>query len=206
MSPKFTNSVLIDNGADAAIFDPWGHVADWEKLLKERGLTLRAIYCTHGHPDHIAAAPALSAATGAPWRLAAADFPQVELCRGHISPYGLPEIDAALPRPEELPAGKTEILPGLSAEVIATPGHTPGGLCFYFDAADGRRFLVSGDTLFYNTVGRTDFPGGNESDMRASVRLLREYGFPGDTMVIPGHGRTGSFSEAEKSNKFLQSW
>ena len=73
MPPENTNSVLVACGADAAIFDPWGRADDWSRVLSARGLTLREIYATHGHPDHISAAADLSRKYNAPWYMSPAD-------------------------------------------------------------------------------------------------------------------------------------
>ena len=73
LPPMNTNSLVVSCGTDAVIFDAWGKASDWEKVLIERGLKLRAIYATHGHPDHISAAPSLARAFNVDWYLNAND-------------------------------------------------------------------------------------------------------------------------------------
>jgi len=104
--------------------------------------------------------------------------------------------------PNDITPGETEIL-GLKCEVIHTPGHSAGSVCFYFPS---EKTLITGDTLFYNSIGRMDIPGGSQSTMRETLHMLRGREFPNDTTVVPGHGPTGKLSEVKKHNKFLQSF
>ena len=74
MPPQNTQSVIVSVGGDCVVFDPWGRADDWSRMLGERGLNLRAIYVTHGHPDHIACAPVLAKKYNVPWFLHSGDF------------------------------------------------------------------------------------------------------------------------------------
>ena len=114
---------------------------------------------------------------------------------------GFGTIDTKKNPPIDITPGETEII-GLKCEIIHTPGHTKGGVCFYFPS---EKTLITGDTLFYNSIGRMDLPGGSEAEMRQSLCKLRDRNFPEDTVVIPGHGMMGKLSEVKKENKFLQS-
>ncbi|MCL1785809.1 MAG: MBL fold metallo-hydrolase [Alphaproteobacteria bacterium] len=197
MSPSNTNSILIDNGTDAAIFDPWGSASDWEKLLAERGLDLRAIYVTHGHYDHMSAIPKMNAK----WFMNHADLPIIKWSNPFLFMYGYGAIDAKKNPPIDLAPGKIEILPGLSTEIIHTPGHSAGSVCFYFPE---QKTVLTGDTLFYDTIGRTDLPGGSGQAMKESLDILRARNFPDDTTVIPGHGKMGKMSAVKNDNIFAQ--
>jgi len=199
MPPANTNSILIDNGTDAVVFDPWGSAADWQKLLADRGLNLHAFYVTHGHYDHMSAIPKMNA----PWHLHHADLSIIKWNNPILLVQGHGMIDTRKNPPKDIAPGDTEILPGLSAAAIHTPGHSAGGVCFYIPALSA---LITGDTLFYDTVGRWDVPGASERHLRESVRTLSSGNFPDDTLVIPGHGRTGTFSDIKKSNTFVKSW
>jgi len=198
MPPENTNSVLVDNGVDAVIFDPWGSAKDLESLLRGRGLTLRSIYATHGHYDHLTIIPKIKI----PWYLNHADLPLIKWSNPILFMHGFGTIDAKKNPPINIVPGEIEII-GLKCEVIHTPGHSAGSVCFYFPT---EKTLISGDTLFRNTIGRMDLPGSSEPAMRKSIRNMRERDFPDDTLVIPGHGRTGKFSDLKKENNFLQSW
>jgi len=201
MQPGFTNSVLIDNGTSAVIFDPWGGAADWNTLLHDRGLNLNAVYVTHGHYDHISAIPKLC--NPGKWYMNNDDIPIIKWSNPILFTQGYGTIDVKKNPPAPLVPGIIEILPGLSVEVISTPGHSKGSICFYLPS---EKTLITGDTLFYNSIGRMDLPGGSESAMRESMRLLRRREFPGDTTIIPGHGPTGKLAKIIKENKLLQSW
>ena len=82
--------------------------------------------------------------------------------------------------------------------VIPTPGHTPGGVCYHFPAD---KLLLSGDTLFAGSAGRTDFPGGSMNKLMASLKTLAE--LPDDTLVIPGHGPHTTIAAEKATNPFL---
>ena len=92
MPPENTNSVLVSSGGDCVIFDAWGRAQDWEKLLKQRGLNLRAIYSTHGHSDHISATPELARIHNIPWFLNASDIPLILWGNGILDFWELPRI------------------------------------------------------------------------------------------------------------------
>jgi glyoxylase-like metal-dependent hydrolase (beta-lactamase superfamily II) len=90
-------------------------------------------------------------------------------------------------------------MPGL--EVIHTPGHTPGGVCYFFADFDGAPLLLSGDTLFAGSIGRTDFPGGSMSAMTYSLKKLAF--LPDETVVVPGHGPATTIAAEKACNPFL---
>ncbi|MFG2965453.1 MBL fold metallo-hydrolase [Streptomyces sp. NPDC048288] len=151
------------------------------------GRTLRAIVCTHAHDDHIGAAPALAARTGAPVLLHPDDLPLWK----QTHPERLP--DAELADGQRLQAARTELT------VLHTPGHAPGAVCLY---APGLSALFSGDTLFAGGPGAT---GRSYSDFPTLVGSIRErlLTLPGDTVVYTGHG-DGTTVGAEAPH--LQEW
>ncbi|MFI6252372.1 MBL fold metallo-hydrolase [Streptomyces sp. NPDC051016] len=151
------------------------------------GRTLRAIVCTHAHDDHIGAAPALAARTGAPVLLHPDDLPLWK----QTHPERLP--DAELADGQRLQAAGTELT------VLHTPGHAPGAVCLY---APGLSALFSGDTLFAGGPGAT---GRSYSDFPTLVGSIRErlLTLPGDTVVYTGHG-DGTTVGAEAPH--LQEW
>ena len=118
MPPENTNSVLISLGTDAVIFDAWGRAKDWERVLIERGLNLRAIYSTHGHPDHISAAPALARAFNVDWYLNANDNYLIGWGNELLDMFGIPHIPANYKKPLNLSAGTMEILPDIDMEIM----------------------------------------------------------------------------------------
>ena len=202
MQPEFTNSVLIESNGLAAIFDPWGQTDDWIKLLGERGLTLSAIYCTHGHFDHIMTVPGLVAATGAPWYMHHADLPVVKDWSNQIlTQMGSAPVNIEKMPPHPLAHGTINILPDVMAEVIHLPGHSAGGVGFYFNEMS---LLIVGDTLFQDSYGRTDLITASESQIIESLSAIAARNFPDDTIVIHGHGPNTTIKYLRENNPYFK--
>ena len=201
MPPENTNSVLVTRGNDAVIFDAWGQVADWEKLLTARGLRLRAIYSTHGHGDHIAAAPMLAEKYNIPWFLNSEDDVLISWSNNLLKYFGLPEIENDYRRPTDLESGTIEILPGVFADVIESPGHTPGGVMYYFPEFG---ILLTGDTLFRDSCGRYDLPGGDANALMQSISKLYEMNLPDETYVVHGHGVDSTIGMMKTENPYFK--
>ncbi|MDR0434318.1 MAG: MBL fold metallo-hydrolase [Gracilibacteraceae bacterium] len=179
--------VLIDPGGDApAIL----------AQVREAGVRVEQIVLTHGHYDHIAALDEARDALNAPAAIHAADaamLPDPSLNLSRL--FGL---NGRLRPAEKLLADGDEIIVGgLSLRVLHTPGHSPGGICLY-----GSGVLFSGDTLFRSSVGRSDFPGGDE---RLLLNSIRERLFPLDdaTLVYPGHMEETTIGWEKRNNPFL---
>ena len=202
VGPLRCNCTLLANleTREAIIIDPGDEIADILTRLARRQLTLKQIIVTHAHIDHIGGAAQLRRVTGAPVLFHQADLPIL----------GMMEMQAAwlgVPTPEKVALdhsaddGLTAGIPGLEAEVIHTPGHTPGSLCLYFPKQE---LLLAGDTLFAGSVGRTDLPGG---DTRALLRSIhtRLMTLPEQTLVVPGHGEETTLAQESETNPFLQS-
>ena len=184
MEPEFTNSVLVTSGEDSVIFDAWGRADDWQKLLESRKLNLRAIYATHGHSDHISAAPELARVYNVPWYMNARDLPLVLWGNQILDFWELPRIPDDFVRPNDLVAGKTKILGDIDMEIIAAPGHSAGGVMFHFPEY---KILISGDTIFRDGVGRTDLPGGDANQLHKTISELMARNLPDDTYIVHGH-------------------
>lgn len=172
--------------ASCCVIDP-GYEADTIlDKLSDLGLTLEAILLTHGHFDHVGAVRELAADTGC----------QVYLCAEDLS------------MPSQLTAGQlyytntyaegTQLhLAGLDISVLHAPGHTPGSVCLLTEGT-----LFSGDTLFSGSCGRTDLPGGNWEQMRASLKRLS--GIEASLWVLPGHGESSTLDSEKKYNPYLR--
>ncbi len=192
---------LVADGdtGEAMVVDPGGDEDRILGLLEEKGVRLKYIVNTHGHPDHVCGNRRLKEATGAAIAMHREDaefFVRKDVAE-YFSMLGLEPS----PPPDILLEDGGRIGPGrLVFEVIHTPGHTPGGICLY-RAPD----LLTGDTLFVGGVGRTDFPGGNARTLDHSIRT-RLLVLPDDTRVWPGHGYGGSSSTIggeKRSNPFI---
>ena len=201
MPPENTNSVLVSLGTDAVIFDAWGRAKDWEKVLLDRGLKLRAIYSTHGHPDHISAAPALARAFNVDWYLNANDNYLIGWGNELLDMFGIPHIPANYKKTLNLSAGTMEILPDIDMEIMESPGHTPGGLMFYFPKY---KILVVGDTLFQESYGNTSFPGGDEDQIHQSIHNLYDMDLDDETYVVHGHGMDTTIGWLKKHNPYFK--
>ncbi len=170
----------------AAVIDPGDDADQILGLLEREGLQAVAILLTHCHWDHIGAVPDLAEAYRAPVMLHEADLPLLE------------EWAPRQVRPTRfLQHGDRVTCGDLVFDVLHTPGHTPGGLCFL----TGNR-LFTGDTLFKGTVGRTDFPGGSAEALQASIRDLL-LPLPDDVEVYPGHGDPSTIGAERRYNPFL---
>ena len=201
MPPMNTNSVLVSVGTDAVIFDPWGKATDWERVLLKRKLKLRAIYATHGHPDHISAAPSLAQSYDVDWFLNTNDNFLVGNANGFLDMFELPHIQDGYKKPVDISKGIIEVLPGIEMEIMESPGHTPGGLMFYFPKY---KILLIGDTLFQESIGRYDMPGGNKDKLFESISNLYKKNLSDGTWVVHGHGMETSISWLKKNNQFFK--
>lgn len=178
------NVYIISDGEGTLVVDP---SCDADAILVALGeRRLDAIVLTHNHNDHTGAAAALRAATGAEVVASAADAEGVE----RPEPGAFLEAAPACPVDRRVENGDVVSVGSMAWKVIATPGHTPGSICLFLipqfgNHADGLPILVSGDTLFAGTVGRTDFKGGSMEQMAASIKKLAF--LPDDTAVLPGH-------------------
>lgn len=188
-SPDTKQAVVIDPGDDA------------RRILKEinaLGLTLTHILATHGHFDHIGAVYELRKETKAIFMIHGADHALVENAPHHAASWGLPfgpapDIDQELADQDVLEVA------GLQLQVIHTPGHTQGGVCFRWNDD-----MAVGDTLFAGSIGRTDLPGGNHNQLIHSIKS-RLMPLPDGITCYPGHGPNTSIGRERKSNPFFSS-
>ncbi|MBC8077488.1 MAG: MBL fold metallo-hydrolase [Chloroflexales bacterium] len=199
--PFAENSYLLSDATGGALFIDPGY--DGERLwraARDADLRIAAILLTHAHLDHVGALTFIRQHSGAPVYLHPAD--DALLAQAHIQwqQFGL-RIAPIAPAEHQLHHGDTLAFGALTLEVLHTPGHTPGGVCFYSGA---NRTLIAGDTLFRRSIGRTDLPGG---DGPALLRSIRERIFPldgaGPIAVYPGHGPPTTIREELEQNPFV---
>jgi len=184
---------------EAVVVDPGDNIPEILSRLRKHGLTLRQIVITHAHIDHVGGALLLKKATGAPVFLNQEDMGLLAAMEMQAGWLGVPTPEVASPD-VSADDGLTVGLATLPAEVIHTPGHTPGSICLLFSQ---QNLLLAGDTLFAGSIGRTDLPGG---DGRQILRSLRDrlMVLPEATRVLPGHGPETTIGEEKQSNPFLQ--
>lgn len=184
---------------EAMVVDPGDDIQEILGRLKRHDLKVTSIVITHGHIDHVGAAAALKTATGAPVYLNEHDYPtysQIEMQAMWLGfdPPEFADIDVAARDGDVVRVGATEFT------VMHTPGHTPGSIGLWIPS---EKKLLSGDTLFRESIGRTDLPGG---DPRRILVSIREKFVPlaDETTVIPGHGPITTMGHEKQHNYFLQ--
>lgn len=185
------DAVFTDVGGDAPFL-----LEEAEKL----GLNVQAVWLTHGHLDHAGGVVDMQGRKSLPVIGPHEDdlfllesLPEVTANYGFpVSPSFTP--DRWLKENDSLTVGKHRF------EVLHIPGHTPGHVVFH---APDDKLLIAGDVLFYESIGRTDFPRGNHEDLLHNIRT-KLFTLPDDTLVVPGHGRTTTIGHEKTHNPFLR--
>jgi glyoxylase-like metal-dependent hydrolase (beta-lactamase superfamily II) len=183
---------------EAIIIDPGYDIPRILAALAAHQLTVRQILITHAHIDHIAGALELKRITGAPILYNQTDIPQLAAMDEQAKWLGVatPEVRP----PDHSPAdNETVAIRGIEGKILYTPGHTEGSLCLHLPA---QNLLLAGDTLFAGSVGRTDFPGGDQDKLFASIRD-RLLPLPDETVVVPGHGAETTLATERATNPFV---
>jgi len=189
-------SILWENPEQAWVVDPGANGDEILSFLKEQGLKAGVVVLTHAHFDHVSALNEVLAVYPVPVYMHRADVAFAFSPMNAMPPYRQTVRPASLVTDKA--DGDTLECGGLTATLIHTPGHTPGGWCLYFEK---HGILVAGDTLFAGSVGRTDFPGGSMEELESSLQRLKA--LPDNTKVICGHGPMTTLGEEKRSNPYL---
>ncbi|MDH4258277.1 MAG: MBL fold metallo-hydrolase, partial [Candidatus Aminicenantes bacterium] len=196
--PLETNCYLVycPETLECAVVDPGAEAGNITHQIAEKELKPRLILNTHGHVDHIGANRDIKDKYDIPLFIHSADSPMLEsVLQSEMGIFlgakDSPPADHFLDDGEEIKIGKSHL------KVIHTPGHSPGSVSFLGDG-----FLLSGDTLFFGGVGRTDLPGGSWQEMADSIRN-KILTMPEEMIVLPGHGPHTTVGQEKWSNPFI---
>lgn len=196
VGPLQVNCFIIADEASkkAILIDPGDEPDRIMDIIKRNNLSVEHIVCTHGHFDHVGAVSELKQETGAKVLIHKEEFEIYNGARDMAAFWGydldpLPEPDKLLKDGEDIEIGS------LRFKVLHTPGHSPGGICLY-----GEGIVITGDTLFAGSVGRTDFYGGDANKLKESFKRLMS--LPEATKVLPGHGPETTVGREKKENMF----
>lgn len=200
VTPFQQNATLLweEGTTTAVVTDPGGDLSILEHEAAARGVSIDAVWLTHGHLDHVGGAAALQQRglnISGPERGDAFWLEQLPL---QARQFGFGSADVFSPD-QWLEEGAVLSLGQHQFEVLHIPGHTPGHVVFYCAQAD---LLIAGDVLFRESIGRTDFPGGNHADLLANIRS-KLFRLPEETVVIPGHGPLTTIGHEKRFNPFL---
>lgn len=201
VGPLQCNCVIIgdEKTKHAIVVDPGDDVEHIFAILQHHSLIVKAIIATHAHIDHVGALAALKQLTGAPAMLHEGDVPLYEQLAEQAAWLGVPapsttSLDRFLKEDDRLEVG------GRSLHVLHTPGHSPGSVSFVLDEAAPT--VLSGDTLFAGSIGRTDLWGGSFKEIIDSIRY-KLLTFPDEVVVVPGHGPRTTIGTERATNPFL---
>lgn len=176
--------------------DPADYGEQIYQKLKENGFEVAAILLTHGHFDHIWGCSALRRMSSAP--VYAYEGEEELLLSSELNVSAQAGRACTVKANTLLKDGEEVTIEGMTFKVIATPGHTQGSCCYYFEEAG---ILISGDTLFEESVGRTDLPTGSMSTLTRSIQEKLS-ALPNETAVYPGHGDTTTIGHEKQYNPF----
>ncbi len=196
--PLNTNTYLIYAGDLGVVVDPGVHPSNIVRAVKRLGVNrIHLIIVTHGHFDHVFYASGVSRIYGT--KVLMHELDSDLLVRSRFLAEDLYGDTLELPESLEFLRGDTllRVSEDLEIRVLYTPGHTRGSLCFLIGD-----LLITGDTLFKGTIGRTDFPESSTKDMRNSLIKLAK--LPGDYVVLPGHGSVTTLEYERKTNPYLR--
>ncbi len=193
-----TNTYILDlGGGTGAVIDPGGDCDRIVAAMRERGLRPQAVLLTHGHFDHAGAAAAIQR-LGAEVYIHSYDVQLITSDKNLAADFGY-TFEPFSPD-HTLSDGDVITLGDAAFKVMHTPGHTAGSVCYI---EENERVIFSGDTLFYLSAGRTDFPTGNGRQMLDSLRN-RLFALEGDYRVFPGHDRATTLRFEKENNPYAR--
>jgi len=195
----WTNGYLVwDSGGIGFFVDPGGPVEEVIEFIKNNQIQLEMVLLTHGHSDHIYGVDGIRPLAKKGVAIHEFDAPMLEKPELNLSLF-LNKPCTAASAEIKLKDGQVLEIGSLRVEVIHTPGHTKGSCCFLVNDQE-ESVLLSGDTLFAQSVGRTDLPGGDSRALEGSLRKLAQ--MPDELKVLPGHGPETVIGDERVNNPF----
>jgi len=196
VGPLENNCFIIadENTKEGLVVDPGDEPDRILDLINKNSFNIKYIVCTHAHFDHVGAVPDLKKETGAKIVIHRDELEIYKSTKDQAAIWGykldpLPEPDMFVSEGDKIEVGD------LRFEILHTPGHSPGGICLY-----GEGILITGDTLFAGSVGRTDFYGGDMEKLKRSFRRLLS--LSDKIKVLPGHGPETTIGQERTDNFF----
>jgi glyoxylase-like metal-dependent hydrolase (beta-lactamase superfamily II) len=189
-----------EESREAIVIDPGEDAEEILRRLEQRGLTLKQIVCTHTHIDHVGAIYELQERAATPAAIHQADLFLFEKLDVQAEWSGFPEPKRGM-IDNFIVDGESIGCRGVEIGVLHTPGHTPGSTTFHLPG--DRNILFTGDTLFMQSIGRTDLWGGSYREILSSIQK-KLMNFDDDTLVIPGHGQDTTIGHERRHNPFLR--
>jgi len=183
---------------EGVVIDPGAEPERIISAVKKNGIKVAAVLNTHGHFDHIGGNRTLTETTGAPLLINKEDEPFLARASTSARMYGLHAEDSPAPA-SYLAEGDPINFGGHTIKVIHIPGHSPGGSCFYLE---NDCILISGDSLFAESIGRTDLPGGSQAQLVGAIRA-KLLTLPDTVKVFPGHGPATTIGHEKKHNPYF---
>ncbi len=197
LGPLETNCHLYQNGTDALIIDPSGHMVDILTEIKNKKLKIQGILLTHLHFDHVYGCAELESFMDTPIMAGKEDIEISDVLISSAVRYGLPKVDEFHPVPL---AEGIHKFGSIEVDVRHVPGHSPGSLAYYIK---DENIVFTGDVLFYRSIGRSDLPMGDFELLAKSIRE-KLYTLPENTVVYCGHGPETTMGDERIKNSFVR--
>lgn len=200
VGPLGVNCMILGDAdmKEGVVIDPGGNVERIAAVVERHGLKIRYIINTHGHFDHVGGNLQAVKTFKAPLLIHASDAEMLGRSAEVARMYGMhgensPPADQLLEDNMDVSFGRFHM------KVLHTPGHTQGGCCFYIES---EKKVITGDTLFADSIGRTDLPGGSHQQLLSSIRS-RLFTLPDDVTAYPGHGPATTIGHEKRSNPYF---
>jgi len=200
VGPLGVNCFILgcETSREGVVIDPGGDVERIAEIVQRHGLKIRYIINTHGHFDHVGGNLQAVKAFGAPLLIHESDAAMLHRAAEVARMYGIQGENS--PAPDSFLTENMDIVFGTHhMKVLHTPGHSQGGCCLYLEA---EKTVITGDTLFADSIGRTDLPGGSHEQLLASVKT-KLFTLPDEVKTYPGHGPKTTIGHEKRNNPYF---